>query len=105
MEIQNPYIIRSIYVQPGKQPVEQYLNGTEAQIENLVDGRIASIGVDEGICVFYNAFGEVLKMPENRSIFNQKFYGSFVVAGFDEFGNILSLSDDNYDYFADLLKL
>lgn len=101
----NPYIIRSLYVRPGEQPRVEYLNGTEAQMEDMVDGKIASVGVDEGICVIYNAFSDVMNMPENRSIYNQKFFGPFLVVSFDAFGNILSLNDDDYKYYEDLLKL
>lgn len=101
----NPYIIRGLYVRPGEQPTVEYLNGTEAQMEDLVDGKIASVGVDDDICVIYNAFSEELKMPENRSIYNQKFFGPMIVVSFDQFGNILSLSDDNYKYYENLLKL
>ena len=105
MEPLNPYIIRALYVRPGEQPKEEYLNGTEAQMEDLVDGKIASIGVDEGVCVIYNAFSDRLNMQGNRSIYNEKFYGSFIVVGFDEFGNIISLNDDNFDYYGNLLTL
>ena len=105
MEVLNPYIIRAIYVRPGEQPKTEYLNGTEAQMEDLVDGRIASIGVDEGICVIHNAFSDRLNMQKNRSIYNETFYGPINVVGFDEFGNIISLSDDNFNYYENLLKL
>ncbi|WP_394271822.1 DUF3846 domain-containing protein [Butyricicoccus sp.] len=105
MEAFNPYIIRAIYVRPGEQPKAEYLNGTEAQMEDLVDGRIASIGVDEGICVIHNAFSDRLNMQKNRSIYNETFYGPIIVVGFDEFGNIISLSDDNFNYYENLLKL
>ncbi len=105
MDVLNPYIIRALYVRPGEQPKEEYLNGTEAQMEDLVDGRIASIGVDEGICVIHNAFSDRLNMQENRSIYNETFYGPILVVGFDEFGNIISLSDDNFNYYENLLKL
>ncbi|MCI6926614.1 DUF3846 domain-containing protein [Butyricicoccus porcorum] len=105
MDVLNPYIIRALYVRPGEQPKEEFLNGTEAQMEDLVDGRIASIGVDEGICVIHNAFSDRLNMQENRSIYNETFYGPILVVGFDEFGNIISLSDDNFNYYENLLKL
>ena len=105
MDVLNPYIIRALYVRPGEQPKEEFLNGTEAQMEDIVDGRIASIGVDEGICVIHNAFSDRLNMQENRSIYNETFYGPILVVGFDEFGNIISLSDDNFNYYENLLKL
>ena len=105
MDVLSPYIIRALYVRPGEQPKEEFLNGTEAQMEDLVDGRIASIGVDEGICVIHNAFSDRLNMQENRSIYNETFYGPILVVGFDEFGNIISLSDDNFNYYENLLKL
>ncbi len=101
----NPYIIRALYVRPGEQPKTEYLNGTEAQLEDLVDGRIASVGVEEGVCVIHNAFSDRLNMQENRSIDNEPFYGPFVVVGFDEFGNIISLNDDNFDYYQNLLTI
>lgn len=102
---QNPYIIRSLYVCPGKEPEVQYLNGTEAQMEDLVHGRIASIGIDEGISIVHNAFAETLRMPENRVIFNETFFGPIIVIAFDNFGNIISLTDEDTEYFLKLLAL
>lgn len=102
---ENPFIIRSLYICPGKEPEVQYLNGTESQMEDLVHGRISSSGIDEGICVIYNAYSEALKMQENRTIFNDVFFGPIIVVAYDNFGNIHSLSDEDLDYFAELLAL
>ena len=102
---ENPYIISCMYVNPGKEPEVQYLNGTEAQMEDMVHGKIASNGIDEGVCVIHNAFSDVLQMPENRTIFNETFYGPMIVVSFDAFGNIISLTDEDLEYFSGLLAL
>ena len=80
---ENPYIIRCLYVNPGKEPEVQYLNGTEAQMENMVQGKIASNGINKGVCVIHNAFSDVLKMQENRTIFNETYYGHMIVEYID----------------------
>lgn len=103
--VQNPYIIRCLYVNPDKEPEVQYLNGTEAQMEDMVHGKIASIGITDDVCVIHNAFSEVLQMPENRTIFHETFYGPMIVVSFDAFGNIISLTDEDVEYFSDLLML
>ena len=102
---QNPYIIRCLYVCPGKEPEVHYLNGTESQMEDMVSGRIASTGVDDGVCVIHNAFGEVLKMPQNRTMYNETFYGPMIVVSFDNFGNIISLSEEDTAYYSEMLAL
>lgn len=102
---ENPFIIRCLYVCPNEEPKVEYLNGTEAQMEDLVHGKISSSGIDEGVCVIHNAYSEVLKMPENRTIFNETFFGPMIVVAFDNFGNILSLPDDDLEYFSKLLAL
>lgn len=98
-------IMHSLLVKPGEAPVEIILDGTEAQLEDLVDGKIASIGVDDGICVIYNALSDKLNMPFNRSINDYDFYGSFVVVGFNEFGSLDSIPEDNVEYYMDLLAV
>lgn len=103
--VQNPYIIRCLYVEPGKKPEVKYLNGTEAQMEDMVHGKIASIGITDDVCVIHNAFSDVLQMPENRTIFNESFYGPMIVVSFDPFGNIISLTDEDVEYFSNLLTL
>ena len=105
MNVENPYIFRCLYMRPDEQPRAEYLNGTEEQMENLLDGKIASVGVDDGICVFYNAFSELMQMPENRTIGEHNFCGPMFVIAYDNFGNILSLNDDDFAYYENLLKL
>lgn len=106
MEItENPYIIRCLYVCPGEEPVVEYLNGTESQMEDLVFGKIASVGVDDGVCVIHNAFAEALKMTENRTMYNQTFFGPMIVVSFDNFGNIISLSEEDTEYYSEMLAL
>lgn len=98
-------IMHSLLVKPGEAPVEVILDGTEAQLEDLVDGKIASIGVDDGICVIYNALSDKLNMPFNRSIYEHDFHGSFVVVGFNEFGSLDSIPEDSVEYYMDLLAI
>ena len=98
-------IMHSLLVKPGEAPVEVILDGSEAQLEDLVDGKIASIGIDDGVCVIYNAFMDKLNMQLNRKIYNQEFFGNFVVVGFNEFGSLDSLTEDNLEYYLDLLAI
>ena len=98
-------IMHSLLVKPGEAPVEVILDGTEAQLEDLVDGKIASIGVDDGICVIYNALSDKLNMPFNRSVYDHDFYGSFVLVGFNEFGSLDSIPEENVGYYIDMLTL
>jgi hypothetical protein len=98
-------IMHALHVQPGQPPVDRILVGTEAEMEDLVDGKIASIGIDDGVCVIYNAFSDKLNLPLNRTIDNQPFYGSFVVVSYNEFGDLISLSEDNLEYYTNLLAL
>ena len=93
---ENPYIIRSLYILPDEEPVVKYLNGTEAQMEELVHGKIASAGIEEGVCVIHNALSELLKMTENRVM---------IVVSFDNVGNIISLTEDDAEYFAEQFAL
>ena len=102
---ENPYIIRSLYILPDEEPVVKYLNGTEAQMEELVHGKIASAGIEEGVCVIHNALSELLKMTENRVIDGTQFYGPMIVVSFDNVGNIISLTEDAAEYFAEQFAL
>ena len=102
---ENPYIIRSLYILPDEEPVVKYLNGTEAQMEELVHGKIASAGIEEGVCVIHNALSELLKMTENRVIDGTQFYGPMIVVSFDNVGNIISLTEDDAEYFAEQFAL
>lgn len=99
------FSVRAVYVRPGEQPVIKELENTEAQMEDLVEGRIASTGVDDGVCVIYNALADVLHMPLNRTIYNQEILGPFVVVSFDESGDIISLSEDNIAYYQKIFSL
>ena len=102
---ENPYIIRSLYILPDEEPVVKSLPGTEAQMEELVHGKIASAGIEEGVCVIHNALSELLKMTENRVIDGTQFYGPMIVVSFDNVGNIISLTEDDAEYFAEQFAL
>lgn len=97
--------IRALYVEPGKQPVVRELMNQESEMEDLVHGKIASVGIDEDVTVIYNAFSEVLNMPYCRTIYNRKFYGPFVICEYNQYGQLHSLGQDNLQYYRDMFAL
>ncbi len=98
-------IMHALYMRPGEQLVEKILDGSEAEMEDLVDGKIASVGIDDGVCVIYNAFADKLNMPLNRTIYNQPFYGPIIVVAFDAFGQLTSLDEESLPYYKKILSL
>lgn len=98
-------MVRGLYVRPDEQPIVKELGTTEAQMEDLVDGKIASMGIDDGVCLIYNAFSDMLHMPHNRTVYNQKVYGPFVVLSFDQYGNLTSLNEENLNYYQNMFSL
>lgn len=98
-------VLHGLYVCPGEQPEIRQLFGIESQIEELVHGKIASKGIDEGVCMMYNALSEMLNMPYNRTVYNEKVYGPFLLLSFDENGSVSSLSEEDVEYYREMFTL
>ncbi len=99
----NPFFLTVLYKEPGEQPVTKDIFNTEDDMNELVHGKIDSIGVDDGICVIFNSLAEALKMPKCCTIYGKTFYGPVLVVEFNENGQLCSLEKDNIQYYKNLL--
>ncbi len=98
-------ILHALYVCPDEQPEVKVLVGIESQIEELVHGKIASKGIDDGICMMYNELAGVLKMPYNRTVNGEEVYGPFLLLAYDDNGTISSMTDEDMEYFREMFTL
>ena len=98
----NPFLLTVLYKEPGCAPEVKQISNSIAEMEELVHGKIDSVGVDDGICVICNSMAELLKMPLCTEIYNQKFYGPILMVEFNENGQLCSLDEDNIQYYAKL---
>ena len=104
MDNNNPFFLTILYAEPGKKPEMKDIFNTMDEMDHLVHGKIDSIGVDDGICVIYNALAETLKMEENCTIYGQKFFGPIIIVEFNEAGNLVSIDQKNFEYYAELIE-
>ena len=60
---------------------------------------------DHDIKAPFNSEYNLLHFLENRWTYDNEDYGPMIVVSFDAFGNIISLSDEDLEYFSGLLAL
>lgn len=99
----NPFCLQIVYKEPGKEAVVKEIDNSEAAMEDLVHGKIDSVGIDDGVCLIFNRLAETLKMPECCTIYNQTFYGPILIVEFDNNGQLHSLDEDNVEYYTGLI--
>ena len=99
----NPFTLTVLYKQPGEKPEVMEIMNSVGDMDELVHGKIESVGIDDGVCVIYNGLAVEMNMPLCATIYNQAFYGPILFVEFDENGSLRSLDQSNIDYYTGLL--
>lgn len=95
-------ILTILYKEPGEEVVVKQIINSEEDMNELVHGKIDSVGIDDGVCAIFNAFGEKLNMPECCTIYGRTFYGPVLLIEFNENGELQSLDKGNIEYYTNL---
>lgn len=103
MDTLEEFVIRVLYVRPGEAPERKLLVNSEANLQELVHGKIDSFGIDEDFCVICNAYRDALVMPLNRTIYGTPIRGDFVLCKFNSKGLLVPMDEEDLEYYEKML--
>lgn len=79
-------LIQVLYVKPHERPEELIIENDLSHLQNIVDGYIEVINLEDGAVIICNEEGKVLGLPANRGLFDLDnnlidiIRGSFLIA-------------------------
>ena len=97
-------VIRTLKVEPGKEPVAAMLSNNLSSLQSAVGGFIELVGIDENVCILCNEEGKLMGLEGNRRLGNDVLVGTFYVVGVNQEGDLTSLTEDQLQKFAQQFK-
>lgn len=88
-----------LIVEPDKLPYEKTIINDLKSLQNEVDGLIEMVDIDDNVSIICNEEGKILNLNLNRIVGNDVIAGNFFIAGFNDSGDIISLSKDQIEKY------
>lgn len=93
-------LIRALYVEPGKQPVQVEVQNDLRPLQRAVQGMIELVPLDDNTMLICNEEGKLLGMPGNRRLGGGSVIaGPFLVVGSTE-DDFCSLTDSQMEQYS-----
>ena len=98
--------IKALMVAPGEYPKEVVLENNLDALQKAVSigcdyqGLIEVISLEKGACIICNEEGKLLGLEGNRRLGGDIIAGVFYVAGEDKYGNFVSLTEAQLEYYT-----
>lgn len=87
-------IIRTLLVEPEKQPVETFINATLTGMQELVQGYIEAVRISKETTLICNEEGKLIGLPPNRMLRDDIIAGTFFLVGAGGDGETISVCDE-----------
>ena len=98
--------IKVLMVAPGEHPKDVVLENNLDALQKAVSigcdyqGLIEVISLGKGVCIICNEEGKLLGLEGNRRLGGDIIAGVFYVAGEDKYGNFVSLTETQFEYYT-----
>ena len=102
--------IKVLKVAPGQPPEPVWLDNDLTALQEAVSigasyrGLIEIINLEDDVCLVCNEEAKLIDLEPNRRLGRDILCGVFYVVGQDEEGELTSLSEAAFDYYAELFK-
>jgi len=93
--------IKVILVEPMKEPYPAEVENTLKGLQKAVGGYIETVYLEDYVVLVCNEKGKLLGLPGNRSLGNDIIAGTFFVAGSNDDGDFVSLTEDKIRQYSD----
>lgn len=93
--------IKVIMVEPMKEPYPVEIENTLEELQKAVGGYIETVYLEDSIVLVCNEEGKLIGLPGNRSFGNDIIAGTFIVAGSNDAGDFVSLTEDKIRQYSD----
>jgi len=98
-QIKNKLLI--VKVEPDKLPQEKYIINDLNAMQAEVDGLIEMVDIDNHVCIVCNEEGKILNLSLNRVVGNDMIAGNFFVVGFNDNGDMESLTEGQVEKYKE----
>lgn len=96
--------LRVLKVEPDKLPYVKEI-GIELEAQNdEVGGEIAAFDLDDECLVIYNNNGKMENATPNRRYKNDIICGPFLVCGYNDEGDFISITDEQIERYSEVFK-
>lgn len=92
--------IKVIMVEPMKEPYPAEVENTLEGLQKGVGGYIETVYLEDGVMLVCNEEGKLIGLPGNRSLGNDIIAGTFFVAGRNDEGEFVSLTEDKIRQYS-----
>ncbi|AGL02868.1 DUF3846 domain-containing protein [Desulfoscipio gibsoniae] len=93
--------IKVLMVEPMKEPYPSEVENTLEGLQSAVGGYIETVYLEDCAVLVCNEEGKLLGLPGNRSLGNDIITGTFFVAGSNDDGDFVSLTEDKIRQYSD----
>lgn len=93
--------IKVIMVEPMKEPYSVEVENTLEELHKAVGGYIETVYLEDDVVLVCNEEGKLNRLPGNRSLGNDIIAGTFFVAGSNDEGEFVSLTEDKIRQYSD----
>lgn len=93
--------IKVIMVEPMKEPNLTEVENTLEGLQKAIGGYIETVYLDDYVVLVCNEEGKLIGLPGNRSLGNDIIAGTFFVAGSNDEGEFVSLTEDKIRQYSD----
>lgn len=97
-------VIRTLKVEPGKEPVAAMLSNNLSSLQSAVGGFIELLGIDENVGILCNEEGKLMGLEGNRRLGNDILVGTFYVVGVSQEGDLTSLTEDQLQKYSEQFR-
>lgn len=96
--------IKVLIIEPNKEPYSQKIEHTLKKLQDIVDGRIDIVELEENVDLICNDEGKLMNLPFNRCVGNDVIAGTFIVAGQHK-GETTSLTEEQIKKYTEVFSL
>ncbi|MDK2919527.1 MAG: hypothetical protein PWQ37_2260, partial [Candidatus Petromonas sp.] len=86
--------MRVLIVEPHKEPYEKDIEKNLKSMQEIVDGLIEPVYLDENTAIICNEEGKLMGLEGNRRVGRDIIAGTFFIAGMNDEGEFVSLTDE-----------
>lgn len=94
--------MKILIVEPNQYPYMAEIENNLSAMQGVVEGLIECVAIEEGVDIVCNEEGKINGLPLNRSIENDIIAGTFFVVGYNDNGEHVSLTDEQFEKYSNM---
>lgn len=96
--------VKAVIVKPMEKPYVELIDTDLRSLQKIVGGYIEFMAISSNSAIICNEEGKLNGLPGNRKICNDIIAGTFIVVAINENGEIVSLDDNEANYYLNMFE-